>query len=282
MKLGVVMEGGASRTIFSCGVTDVLMDENIYPDYFIGVSAGVAYGASYLSKQRGRNAEFTRKYMNDPRYMGMKYLLDPKKRCYYNLAFDFDEIPNKLVPFDYEALADFPGPALSVATNIKTGKAEYLQIPPYEFYWATTIARCSLPVLFPPVEIGGRQYLDGGLSDPIPFKKAMQDGCDRIIVIMTRERDYQKGREQGTAIVDFIYQKYPKIVECMKTRAEFYNRMLRELYEAEAKGDVFVIAPRDTYGIGRTEGKWSLLGVLYQEGIRQMHHRMDELKAYLD
>ncbi len=281
MKLGVVMEGGASRTIFSCGVTDVLMDENIYPDYFIGVSAGIAYGVSYLSKQRGRNEEFTRKYMHDPRYMGIRHWLNPKTRCYYNLAFDFDEIPNKLVPFDYDALDAFPGPVLSTVTNIETGEAEYLQVPPHETLWETSIASCSLPVLFPPVEIGGNRYLDGGLADSVPYKKALADGCDRVLVILTRERGYQKGRETGTGIIKFAYRKYPNLVARMEDRAERYNRMSEELFEEEEKGNVFVIAPRQTFGVGRTEGDWKKLEPLYREGIDVMRERMDELKAYL-
>ncbi len=281
MKLGVVMEGGASRTIFSCGVTDVLMDEDIYPDYFIGVSAGIAYGVSYLSRQRGRNAEFTKKYMHDPRYMGFHHLFDPRKRCYYNLEFDFDEIPNKLVPFDYKTLAAFPGPVLSVVTNVRTGKAEYKQVPPYETKWETSIASCSIPVLFPPVKLGKSYYLDGGLSDPIPFKKAMADGCDRIVVIMTRTRDYKKSRERGTAFVDFIYRDYPAIRECMRRRSEMYNSLTYEMHQEEKKGNIFVISPRDTFGVGRTEGDWALLEPLYLEGVNVMRRRMKELKDYL-
>lgn len=281
MKLGIVMEGGASRTIFSCGVTDVFMDENIYPDYLIGVSAGIAYGVSYASGQRGRNADFTQKYMGEPVYMGMRHFLNPKKRCYYNLEFAFGEVPNKLVPYDYDALASYPGRVVAVATNIETGKAEYFDIPPYERHWETTIASCSLPVLFPPVNLGGSYYLDGGLADPVPYKKARQEGCDKIIVILTRERDYIKGRDRGTGIVNLAYRKYPKVLECMKHRTENYNRLSRELVEEEKKGNVFLIAPRDTYGVGRTEGSWKLLEKLYQEGIDVARERMDELKEYL-
>ncbi len=281
MKLGIVMEGGASRTIFSCGVTDVLMDEGIYPDYFIGVSAGIAYGVSYISRQRGRNVEFTQKYMHSPKYMGMRYLLDPKKKCYYNLEFDFDEIPNRLVPFDYGTLAAFPGPVLSAVTNVRTGKAEYLQVPPYEIHWETTIASCSLPVLFPPVKLGHNYYLDGGLADPIPFEKALADGCDRVVVILTRERDYVKKRERGTVVVDFIYQKYPTIVECMKRRAKFYNETTERLFAAEKRGDVFVITPWDTFGVGLTEGDWAKLEPLYLEGVAVMRERMEDLRKYL-
>ncbi|MCD7922876.1 MAG: patatin family protein [Clostridiales bacterium] len=282
MKLGVVMEGGASRTIFSCGVTDVFMDENIYPDYLIGVSAGIAYGVSYASAQRGRNAEFTRKYMGERRYMGLHHFLDPRKRCYYNLDFAFDEIPNRLVPFDYQALADYPGKVVAVVTNIATGEAEYFDIPPYETRWETTIASCSLPVLFTPVELDGNRYLDGGLADPVPYRKAMEEGCDQIIVILTRERDYIKGKENGSGIVNLVYRKYPRIVELLKRRADSYNRLTQELLEEEKKGNIFLIAPRETFGVGRTEGRWELLEKLYQEGVDVAREQIAALKEYIE
>ncbi|MCD8110791.1 MAG: patatin family protein [Clostridiales bacterium] len=282
MKLGVVMEGGASRTIFSCGVTDVFMDENIYPDYLIGVSAGIAYGVSYASAQRGRNAEFTRKYMGERRYMGLHHFLDPRKRCYYNLDFAFDEIPNRLVPFDYQALADYPGKVVAVVTNIATGEAEYFDIPPYETRWETTIASCSLPVLFPPVELDGNRYLDGGLADPVPYRKAMEEGCDRIIVILTREREYIKGKENGSGIVNLVYRKYPQVVELMKRRADSYNQLTQELLEEEKKGNIFLIAPRETFDVGRTEGRWELLEKLYQEGVDVAREQMAALKEYIE
>ena len=282
MKLGVVMEGGASRTIFSCGVTDVFMDENIYPDYLIGVSAGIAYGVSYASGQRGRNAEFTEKYMGDRRYMGIHHFLNPRKRCYYNLEFAFGEIPNKLVPYDYDALANYPGPVVAVVTNIHTGEPEYFELPKYERHWETTIASCALPVLFPPVKLGKNYYLDGGISDPIPYKKALAEGCDKVIVILTRERDYVKGEEKAMGIIKRACRKYPHIVERMNRRAEDYNRISKELLEEEKKGNIFVFAPRDTFGVGRTEGDWSKLGPLYQEGVDMAREQMGALRKYLE
>lgn len=281
MKLGVVMEGGASRTIFSCGVTDVFMDEGIYPDYLIGVSAGIAYGVSYASGQRGRNADFTQKYMGDRCYMGIHHFLNPRKRCYYNLEFAFGEVPNKLVPFDYDALANYPGQVVAVVTNIVTGEAEYFELPEYERHWETTIASCSLPVLFPPVKLGEHYYLDGGIADPVPYKKAFAEGCDKVIVILTRPRDYVKGKETGLRIVNCAYRKYPNIVNRLKHRAEDYNRMSEELLKEEEKGNLFIFAPDNTFGVGRTEGNWSKLGKLYQEGIDQATKHMSALKDYL-
>ncbi len=281
MKLGIVMEGGASRTIFSCGVTDIFLDEQIMPDYFIGVSAGIAYGVSYISRQRGRNEEFTRLYMNDKRYMGIRYLLNPGKKCYYNLAFAFDEIPNHLVPYDYKALAEYPGKVVAVVTNIATGEAEYKEIPPYETLWETTIASCSLPVLFQPVKLGNDYYMDGGIADSIPYRQAIKEGCDKIIVILTREREYEKGAEKSQKLINHLCRKYPKIVERMNHRAEEYNACCKELFELEKQGKVFVITPENTFGVERTEGDWKRLEPLYQEGIRVAKKQMPALKKYL-
>ena len=282
MKLGIVMEGGASRTIFSCGVTDVFMDEGIYPEYLIGVSAGIAYGVSYASGQRGRNAEFTEKYMHERRYMGLHHFLNPKKRCYYNLDFAFDEVPNRLVPYDYEALANYSGQVVAVVTNIDTGEPEYFDIPPYEKHWETTIASCSLPVLFQPVKLGDNYYLDGGIADPIPYKKALEEGCDKVIVLLTRERDFVMKEEPASAIINRACRKYPKILERMKGRVESYNRMLQEMQEEERKGNLFLIAPEDTLGVGRTEGNWEKLKPLYEEGVETARRQMDKIKAYLE
>ena len=118
----MVFEGGASRTAFSCGVMDAFLEEELMPDYFIGVSAGIAFGVSYLSKQKGRNLKLLEEYMADKRYMGLKYLFDRKKKSYYNIGFVFDEVPNKLLPFDYETFAGYKGVVEACVTNIHTGK----------------------------------------------------------------------------------------------------------------------------------------------------------------
>ena len=142
MKLGMVFEGGASRTIFSCGVADAFLEENIMPDYFIGVSAGIAFGLSYLSKQHGRNLELARKYMSDGNYQGFKFLFDKNRKTFYNLDYVFDEVPNKLLPFDYDAFAAFPGQVEAAVTNIHTGKAEYVEVPRGRDMRDTLVASC--------------------------------------------------------------------------------------------------------------------------------------------
>ena len=280
MKVGVVLEGGASRTIFSCGVTDAWLEEGFMPDYFIGVSAGIAYGVSYLSGQKGRNWEIAEKYMWDKRYMGMHHLR--KSKNFYNVGLVFRDIPNHLLPFDYEAFEKFPGEVEAAVTDIRTGKAQYLPVPRNKNMMPILIASCALPVLFQPVTIRHRQYLDGGIADSIPYQHAFEKGCDKVIVVLTRPRDYEKKTEKALYFSNFIYQKYPKMVESMTTRPQRYNQCTSELERLEKEGKVFVIAPEDTYGIGRTEGKPEILKPLYEEGYYMMKERMVKLRKYLE
>lgn len=283
MKLGIVCEGGANRTIFSCGVLDVFLEEGLMPDYFVGVSAGIAYGISYLTKQKGRNLELMEKYMADKRYMGMRHLIDRRERAYYNTKFVFDEVPNTLLPIDYEAFAAYPGEVEAVVTNIHTGRAEYFEVPRDQEMRDILVASCALPVLFQPVKIGGHYYLDGGLSDSIPYEHAWAKGCDRLIVILTRERGYVKSRERGAVtITNRLYKRYPKIVEDLELRPERYNECADRLAALEQQGKVFVIRPNTTYGVGRTETDAAKLRQLYDEGVGIARAQMAPLRRYLE
>lgn len=281
MKLGMVCEGGANRTIFSCGVQDLFLEEDLMPDYFIGVSAGIAYGVSYLAGQRERNLRVMEDYMADKRYMGMRHLLDRSERAFYNTKFVFDEVPNKLVPFDYQAFEHYPGTVEAAVTNIHTGKAEYLEVPRGKDMRDTLVASCSLPVLFQPVKIGRHYYLDGGIADSIPYEHAFEMGCDKLIVVLTRERDYVKTREKAISVTNRLYKKYPKIVEALNLRAERYNESMKRLKELEDEGKVFVIAPETTFGVGRTETDTVKLRRLYDEGYRIAKEQMEALREYL-
>lgn len=281
MKLGIVMEGGASRTVFSCGVTDCFLEEGLMPDYFVGVSAGIAYGVTYLSGQRGRNRKIIETYMPDKRYMGLRYLFNRNMKSFYNIPFVFQEVPNRLLPFDYEAFAAYPGEVEAVVTNIRTGRAEYLPVPRDDKEFCVIVASCSLPALFQPVKVGGRYYLDGGVADSVPYKRALEKGCDKVIVILTRERDYVKKTEKSIHAISKLYRKYPRFVERLKYRAEDYNQCMKELYQAEKEGRVFVIAPESTLGVGRTESSPGKLLALYEEGYYQAKENMHALHLYL-
>lgn len=281
MKLGLVLEGGASRTLFSCGVMDSLLKNQIFADYVIGVSAGIAYGVSYVSCQAGRNLKIAQKYMGDSRYMGMKHLISPKNHAYYNMDFVFSEIPNKLIPFDYEKFSDFKGECVAVVTELSSGKAEYLPVPKDDRDWQLLRASCALPLLFPKIQVGDKFYFDGGVSDSIPFERALSDGCDKIIVVLTRERSYVKSPEKASAAAELVYGKYPDFVKAMKTRASRYNACTKRLSRAEKEGKAFVIAPEQPLGIGRVEGDPAKLTRTYKKGFSLTQRLMPELKDFI-
>ena len=281
MKTGLVLEGGALRTIFSCGVLDAFLDAQLpLPDYFVGVSAGAAYGTSYLARQNRRNLKLITSYAGDKRYMGVGNLLNPKNRSYFGLKFAYDTIPNELVPFDYEAFQAYEGMAEAVVTNVATGEAEYHLIPRNERYNKTILASCSIPLMFPTVELEGGAYLDGGCADAIPWKHALEMGCDRVVVILTRERDYRKEPDGSMRAIARTFKKNPAFVEAMTTRAQRYNENREELFQAEREGKVLVIAPEDTLGCSRTERDTEILRALWQQGYFAGRKLLPQMQEY--
>ncbi len=282
MKTAIVLEGGASRSLFSCGVMDVLLENEIYCDYVIGASAGISMGVSYASRQYRRNYEIAKKYMHDKRYMGTPHMLDKNNKSYYNLDFVFDEIPNKLIPFDYETYANCKGNCIAAVTNVNTGEPEYLEVEADDKKFTALRASCALPILFPMIEINGEKYLDGGISDSVSFEKALQDGCEKVIVVLTRARGYIKKTDPTITLACALYKKYPRLCERLKNRAESYNGQMNKLRQIENEGKLFVIEPLSTMGVGRTEGRWEKLLPLYSHGEEMARLKLAVLKKYLE
>ncbi|MCM1418911.1 MAG: patatin family protein [Bacteroides sp.] len=280
MKIGFVLEGGASRTAFTCGVLDLFLDREFYLDYVIGASAGICYGVSYSSRQRGRNRAIFEKYVDDPRYMGIKHLLG-KGRCYYNLDFVFGEIPGKLLPYSWADYEKYGSTGYAVLTNIETGRPEYLRITEKDEEWTALRASCALPILFPPIFIDGKAYMDGGITDSIPFQKALDDGCERVVVVLTRERGYIKKKESLAPLVKLLYPRYPALAEALSRRHEMYGRQRKALSALEKAGKALVIAPDSTHGIKRTERRPSVLLPFYEEGYRTAERSAEEIKSFL-
>ena len=281
MKLGLALEGGANRTIFSSGVCDGLLDLGILPDYTVGVSAGIAYGVSYLARQRERNLKILTGYINDDRYMGASHLVNPLNSSYFNMDFIYDEIPNRLIPFDYEAFAAYAGVVEAVVTDVDTGRPAYLPVPRDDDKFMALRATCALPMLFPIIEVDGVRCMDGGVTDPIPFRRVLDGGCDKVIVVATRERAYEKKQEKVLSAAAHHYRKDPNFVEALKRRAEVYNRQREELFALEKRGDVFVFLPYNTEGFSRTEKNVEKIRALWQSGVDQVHAREQALRDYL-
>ena len=279
--LGIVAEGGASRTVYSAGVMDTLLKNGIVADYFLGVSAGIAFGASYCSMQPERNRKLIENFFCTPEYFGAKHLLNPANRSYYNLDYVFGKVPNELLFFDFEALQRNPARVIAGVTDLETAEPVYMELDRADREFKALRASCALPLLFPPIEINGRKYMDGGIADSIPFKKALADGCDKLIVILTRERGYIKRDEPTKKLLSAAYKKYPAFCRLLETRAERYNQSVAELEKLREQGKVFVYNPKKSLLVSRTENDKQKIMRLYDHGVKHAEWSMESLHRYL-
>ena len=277
----MVLEGGAVRTIYSTGVCDALLTRSLMTDYVIGVSAGIAYGVSYVSRQPRRNLDIMVNYINDKRYMGLGNLLRRDNRAYFGLEFVYSTIPNQLVPFDYDTFAAYPGEVEAVVTNLDTGAAEYFPLDRRDDKFKLLQATCALPFLFPVFHIQGRPCMDGGAADAIPYERAFAKGCDRVIVVLTREREYVRRPEKLQPLIDLAYRKYPKFCDTMRRRADAYNEARQKLFRLEREGRALVFTPTSTEGFHRTERDVDKIKALWKDGWDQGLARLDEAEAFL-
>lgn len=262
---GLVIEGGGMRGIFAAGVLEYFLEHNIKADYVIGVSAGACHACSYLSEQKGRAFAVCTDYRDDPRYGSFASLI--KTGDYFGKDFIYHRIPEELDPIDNEHFKE-TGRRFEVSVfNCLTGEAEYPQIKDMleDIDWI--MASGSLPLFAKMVEIEGVPYMDGGLVDSIPARHAIEDvGCDKTIVILTRERGYRKSVSRSIPLVKAKYKDYPKLIEALERRHLVYNESLEYIDEEEKKGKVFVIAPVGSLGVGRLEKDRQKLKNAYLEG----------------
>lgn len=281
MKTGLVLEGGAFRTIFSSGVCDALLDAGVpLPDYTVGVSAGITYGTSYLSRQSRRNLKVLTTYVHDRRYMGLGNYLAPGNRSYFGLKFSYETIPNELVPFDYDAFEAYPGTVEAVVTNLNTGRADYLPVPRRDPHNLLLQATCAIPLMFPVYHLEGQPYLDGGCADAIPWRRAFEMGCDRVVVLLTRERSYRKGPENTMSLLRRKFRQYPAFLETMARRGERYNESREQLFALEREGRVLVIAPESTAGFSRTERNTDKIRRMWQSGYFAGRRAVEDVQAF--
>ena len=279
MKTGLVLEGGGMRGLYTGGVLDCLMDQQIQADYVIGVSAGACNGVSYVSGQRGRNLRINTEYVTDKRYVGLHNLLHTGSM--FGMDFIFDEIPHKLDPFDYTAFLASPCEFIAGVTDVLTGKPAYFGREDMQGHSTVLRASSAIPCFSPMVRYKGRDYLDGGTSDPIPVRKALADGCDKVLVVLTRERGFVKKPEQGRAIYRRKYKDYPAMIEALDRRHEIYNETLAFLRPLEAAGTALVIAPAEPLGLSRFEKKMENLKRAYETGYADTERRMGDIRAFL-
>ena len=281
MKTGLVLEGGAFRTIFSSGICDAFLDAGLpLPDCTIGVSAGITYATSYLSRQSRRNLKVLTTYAHDRRYMGLGNYLLPGNHSYFGLKFSYETIPNELVPFDYDAFEAYPGIAEAVVTNLNTGKADYLPVPRRDPHNLLLQATCAIPLMFPVYHLNGQPYLDGGCADAIPWRRAFDLGCDRVVVLLTRERSYHKEPENTISVLRRAFRQYPAFLETMARRADRYNESREQLFSLEREGKVLVLAPESTAGFSRTERDLGKIRRMWQAGYFTGLDAVDQVRRF--
>ena len=265
MKTALVMEGGAMRGMFTCGVLDVLMEYGISFDGAVGVSAGATFGCNIKSRQIGRALRYNKKYCKDKRYHSIRSLLTTGD--IYNVPFCYDELPYKLDKWDIETFSKNPMEFYCVATDINTGKPVYHKCETggkEDIIWIQ--ASASMPLVSRPVEIDGGVYLDGGISDSIPLKFMEGIGYDKILVIETQPKDYVKGRQKYMPLVRWMLRKYPNMIKAMEERYLMYNEQKRYVREKEEKGEIEVIRPLAPLNISPVETDEKELERVYQLG----------------
>ena len=264
MKRGLVLEGGGMRGLYTAGVLDYFVDRGIEFDYCIGVSAGACHATSYLSKQRGRSFRVNTAYLGDGRYLGIKNFL--KTGSMFGMDFIFDEIPHKLDPFDYDTFLKTKTEFYAGVTDVQTGKPAYFGLEAMNRDTTVLRASSAIPVFSPMVEFRGRKFLDGGTSDPIPVRRALADGCDRVVVVLTQHRAYQKGPEKFRAVYKHLYGQYPGMVEALDRRYQVYNETREFCFQLEKEGKALVIVPEEPVGLDRFEKDLGKLRALYEKG----------------
>ncbi len=279
-KIGLVVEGGGMRGVYGCGVLDAFLENSISFPYGIGVSAGAANLCSFLAEQAGRNYRFYTTYAFDERYMGLKNFFTTGS--FFGMDFIYSELTEVIDPIDYDTLLRPEKEYYIVAADAVTGENKYFTREDLAKHRGEILkASSALPAICKPVEIDGKMYFDGGVTDPIPAARALADGCDKIVAVLTRPRGYVKKAEHGKKIYSEILKDYPAIIKAMNERHLVYNSTLEQLQKLEKEGKALLFCPENTEGVNLiTRNKESLV-TLYNDGKVEAENRLDEIREFM-
>ncbi|NLW78247.1 MAG: patatin family protein [Ruminococcaceae bacterium] len=275
MKIGIVCEGGGMRGVFTAGVLQAFMESGFMADELVGVSAGASNGVSYVSGQQGRGYRTNVDYAGDKRYASFQSFR--QTGSFFGMDFIFGEIPDTLDPFNFETFAASPCDFYAGATDMETGQAVFFGKDDVQPGLHVIRASCSMPLLSPIVEYNGRKYLDGGISAPIPIDKALNDGCDKLLVVLTRERGYRKKPQRIQLLYHNKYHQYPNFVRTMNLRHLVYNHTLERLARLETSGRAIIIAPPQPLPVDRMGKDRDKLIAGYNVGLEAGFHALDLL-----
>ncbi|HIY07765.1 MAG TPA: patatin family protein [Firmicutes bacterium] len=264
--MGLVLEGGGLRGLFTAGVLDYLYDAGVEIDYVIGVSAGACNAISYISKQRGRNYYINYSYSGDPRYISVGNYL--RTGSMVGEQFLYHDIPDRIVPFDHKAYQASRARLVAVCTDLRTGQPFYQRIDDCAAQIDVIRASASLPFISRPVAVDGHLLLDGGTADSIPLQKSIQDGNLLNLVVLTRPQGYRK-KESGSDLGSRLaYSRYPQFVAAMKRRPTVYNVTLDLVEQEEKEGRAVALRPSAGLEVARFERNKEKLRALYLDGYQ--------------
>lgn len=279
MKTGLVLEGGGMRGLYTAGVLDAFMETDFHADVVCGTSAGAAFGINLLSRQPGRVLRYNTEYMGDKRYVSLRSWLTTGNMV--NTEFAYDLIPNKLDPFDYDAYRNSGTAMFATLTDTHTGRPEYVRIDDCHEQMDAIRASASLPFLSRKVWFRGKSYLDGGISDNIPLGKCREEGCDRIIVVLTHPGGYVK--HENLYWISLLFYPFDRgLHKAFSTRDERYAARLREITAAEASGEIFVLRPSARVDVSRLEKDVSRLRELHALGLSDARAAIPAMRRYLE
>lgn len=280
MKKGLVMEGGGMRGLFTAGVIDVMMENDIEFDGAIGVSAGAAFGCNYKSKQIGRVIRYNTENCKNPEYCSIRSLI--KTGNMFGAEYCYHKLPKELDVFDYETFEKNPMEFHVVCTDVESGNPVYHKCDKADddcLEWFR--ASASMPLVSKIVEIDGYKLLDGGISDSIPVKYFESIGYDHNIVILTQPYDYIKGENKLIPLMKRVFRKYPKLVDTMKQRHNVYNETTEYIKKRERDGDILVIRPDEALPIKRVEHEAETMRYVYGLGRVIAMKRLDEIRDFI-
>ena len=280
-QAGMILEGGGTRGVFTAGVLDYIMEQELYLPYVIGVSAGACNAVNYVSHQLGRMKTCTIDFLEAGSYVGIKYLL--KNHSLFNMDLIFDVFPNKIIPFDYDTFFSSKQTCILTATNCFTGRPAYLTENCGNRIRLMNACRASssLPIVSPMVEVDGIPMLDGGVADSVPIRKALHDGVKKNVVILTRQAGYRKPpARKSYRMAKIMYQKYPYLVRAIKNRAYYYNRTMELLDDLEKRGRILVLRPQVPV-VRNTEDDVAVLTAFYNHGYEYAKDMFSRTIRYL-
>lgn len=281
MSTGLVLEGGAMRGMYTSGILDVFMENDIYFKGMVGVSAGAAFGCSYKSKQIGRSLRYSKNYCRDKNYISFKSWITTGDL--YNVDFAYNKIPNELDIFDNDAFENSPMEFYAVCTDALTGESVYHKCDTVRgdnLQWVR--ASASLPLAARLVDINGRLLSDGGMSDSIPIKFFEEMGYEKNVVILTQPFDFVKEPSSMLPVMKIALRKYPALIKSIANRHIIYNQTLDYIKEQEKQGKVFVFRPDEPLNIKKMERDPETYDRVYNHGREQAVERLEELKKFIE